>query len=101
MKLFGFLSIAGLALLSVACGGKPNILVVDPSGKPLEDATIVPLTRAYSKQAEQTNAEGRAQVYQDFPPIEWLNVTKRGYQSAHVSFEQPKPMTVTLRPTSQ
>ena len=100
MRFIGLLSIIGLAFLSVSCGGGPNVLVVDPSGNPLEEATIVPLTRAYSKPATQTNSQGGAKVYQDFPPIEWLTVTKRGYQSAHVSFDQPKPMTVTLKPAT-
>jgi hypothetical protein len=55
---------------------------------------------AYNKPAVQTDPSGGANIHQDFPPIEWLNVTKHGYQSAHVSFAQPKPMTVTLLPVS-
>jgi len=100
MKLHGIFSFTGLAFLGVSCGGGPNVFVVDPAGNPLEEATIVPLTRAYNKPASQTDSRGQAKIYQDFPKIEWLNVTKRGYQSAHVSFDQPKPMTVTLKPAA-
>ena len=98
MKLSGILSIIGLAFLGVSCGGEPNVQVVDTAGNPIGEATIVPMTRSYTKPASETDARGEARVYQDFPKIEWLTVTKRGYQSAHVSFDQPKPMTVTLRP---
>ena len=100
MKLSGILSIIGLAFLGVSCGGGPNVQVVDTLGIPIEEATIVPMTRSYDKPASKTNARGEVQVYQDFPKIEWLTVTKRGYHSAHVSFNQPKPMTVTLRPAT-
>ena len=100
MNLSGILSIIGLAFLGVSCGGGHNVQVVDTLGIPIEEATIVPMTRSYSKPASQTDARGEVQVYQDFPKIEWLTVTKRGYQSAHVSFDQPKPMTVTLRPAT-
>lgn len=100
MKPSGILSIIGLAFLGVSCGGGPNVQVVDTSGNPIGEATIVPMTRSYNKPASQTDARGEARVYQDFPKIEWLTVTKRGYQSAHVSFDQPKPITVTLRPTT-
>ena len=97
MKFSGILSIIGLAFLGVSCGGGPNVQVVDTLGIPIEEATVVPMTRSHTKPASQTNARGEIQVYQDFPRIEWLTVTKRGYQPAHVSFDQPKPMTVTLR----
>ena len=100
MKFSGILSIIGLAFLGVSCGGGPNIQVVDTLGNPIEEATIVPMTRSYTKPASQTDARGEVQVYQDFPRIEWLTVTKRGYQPAHVSFDQPKPMKVTLRPAA-
>ena len=100
MELSGIFSIIGFAFLGVSCGGGPNVQVVDTSGNPIQEATIVPMTRSYNKPASQTDTRGEARIYQDFPKIEWLTVTKRGYHSAHVSFDQPKPMTVTLRPAT-
>ena len=98
MKLFGILSIAGLALFNISCGGSSNVYVVDPSGNPVADATIVPSTTSYNKPPVQTDSQGGAMIHQDFPYLEWLNVSKRGYESAHVSYAQPKPMTITLKP---
>lgn len=98
MKLVRIFSLPALAILLISCGDSHNVLVVDPSGNPIADATIVPATRSYNKPPEQTDARGGATIYQDYPYLEWLTVSKRGYKTAHVSYAQPKPMTVTLQP---
>ena len=101
MKPFRILSLAVVAIFSASCGNDHNVMVVNPSGRPLADATVTPMTRAYTKPSRQTDAQGGAMVIQDYPFIEWIQVSKPGFQTTQVSYAQPKPITVTLSPIVQ
>ncbi len=83
-------------LLLASCSS--NILVVDEAGLPIQDATVVPLSRGFSWPSKRTGDDGGVFIHQDIPTIETVRAYKTGYQpSEMVNYNLPKPITVVLR----
>jgi len=88
-----------LALFSlVAASCSSNILVVDESGSPVPDATVIPLSRGFSWPGSKTDKNGGVHIHQDIPTIQNIRAFKTGYKPSElVNYNLPKPITVVLQ----
>lgn len=88
--------LALLSLMAASCSS--NIIVVDEAGTPIQDATVIPLSRGISWQPSKTNKNGGVHIHQDIPTIHNIRAYKVGYvPSELVNYNLPKPITVVLK----
>lgn len=87
---------AVLSLVAASCSS--NIFVVDEAGQPIQNATVVPLSRGFNWPKKTTGKDGGVYVHQDIPTIDTVRAYKTGYQPSElVNYSLPKPITITLR----
>jgi len=85
-------------LLFAGCSG-PDVIVTDPSGKPVDGAKVTGTSLSIGGQFTMTNAKGEAQIPRSAQETKWLAITKAGYTSVErIDTGQPRPIVVKLAP---
>lgn len=93
-------------LLLVLCAATLNgcktqrVLVVDGGNRPIARAVVEPISLSINYAPLTTNAKGEVSLPHVIQKIEWVSVTKTGFEpSGHVPLRQENPMMITLSPT--
>lgn len=93
--------ISGMVLLLIALGvyAKPNVIVADTEGKPIQGASVEQITPSMNVGSKLTDKNGKVEVPTGLiQKTAWISVTKAGYiGSGHINFDQPKPIKITLK----
>lgn len=85
-------------LLLAGCS-RPDVIVTDQSGKPVEGAQVTGTSLSIGGQFTMTNAKGEAQIPRSSQETKWLTITKPGYTSVKgIDLSQPRPIVVKLAP---
>ena len=91
-----------LALLTllVAVGCSRPVIVVDGSGKPVQDANVEPVSLSMNGSPTKTDAAGIAEISSSVGPQEtkWVSVEKVGFDPVQVAVPAKWPLRVTLAP---
>jgi hypothetical protein len=82
------------------CAGQSEVVVVDPTGTPVQGATVTPLAMSVNGAPVLTNAAGEAHVdlRAGGQPTRWVLVAKAGFVDAQAALAAKGPLRVTLTP---
>src|SRR6478735_424232 len=74
-----------------------RVLVVDGASRPIAHAVVEPISLSINYAPMTTSAKGEVSLPHVLQKIEWVSVTKAGFQpSGHVPLRQENPMVLTL-----
>lgn len=90
------LVLVGFALASCT---RPEVVVVDAAGMPIEGATVQPITLSMNGPSKLTDRKGAVIISErGAQPVKWVSVTKKGYQdSGHIEFNRTGSTRVILK----
>lgn len=89
-----------VSMLLLAGCSRPDVIVTDQSGKPIEGARVTGTSLTISGQLTMTNAKGEAQIPRSVQETKWLTITKPGYTGVEwIDLSQSKPIVVKLTPS--
>lgn len=93
--IFRTLLIAG-ALLLAGCS-KPELIVLDSSGIPLQGAKVVGTSLSVSGQATFTDKGGKAHIPRAVQETKWISIFKPGYVPVqNLNVGQKKPIVIRM-----
>ena len=71
--------------------------MLDHSGKPVPGAKIEPVALSINYAPVTSDEEGQAVIAWQLQEVEWINVSKDGYQpQKNIKMQPPKQVTVKL-----
>ena len=99
MKKYKFLLLLVLAIILVSCGAqKPDVIVQDAAGMPIEGAFVTPISASINYNGQKTNKKGEAYIAAKAQDVKWIEVSKKGYlSSGHVPYSGVKPIVCKLK----
>lgn len=84
------------------CGQKKIVIVTDPSGKPVEGATVSAIALTMDDRPNMTDSKGQAILPENIQcPTMWIHVYKSGYERVLVNVPDNWPALIILRPVSK
>lgn len=92
VSLFVLLSLVG-------CSARHNVVVVDPTGAPIAGANVEGVSPSMNGSPIATDAKGVAAVRDNVQEVQWVKVSKPGYDATQVAVPDQWPLRVTLQPT--
>ena len=101
MKTIFFVTICIFMSSVLASAGllKSDVVVVDQKGAPIKDATVQPISLSINYPKVKTNKNGKANLGWKLQKVEWVTVSKEGYQTVMQAKYKgpPKPVKITLK----
>jgi hypothetical protein len=95
------LALVILTLFVAGCSGG-KVYIVDPSGAPIQDAQVAPVSPSLNGEAKTTNAKGEASVPLNIgQDTKWISVSKAGFATQQVDVPTKWPLKVVLQPTTR
>jgi hypothetical protein len=99
----GNMRLVSLIVVTVFFAGcaSGRVQVVDPDGRPVQGAKVVPVSLSTNGAAATTDAKGRASV----PLIigqatKWVSISRAGFTSRQVDVPAKWPLKVVLQPVT-
>ena len=87
------------ALLLVGAG--PDLVIVDPGGKPIEGAKVVGASFSISGQTTFSDKRGHASIPSTVQPTKWVSVYKDGFTPVeHIGIDKKKPIVISMTKTN-
>ncbi|MGK0289681.1 MAG: hypothetical protein ACI86H_001127 [bacterium] len=81
------------------CTTKPSVLVQDSTTKkPIKDAIVTPMSLSMNYMGKKTDQNGCVFFQFQFQKIEWIEVSKEGYQSSgKIPYTAKAPIRIKLK----
>jgi hypothetical protein len=97
----GLIAVVGITALAgvMKLMGSKVVIVRDPAGTPVEDATVVVSSERMSWTMRPTNGDGLSRItvgYADEP--KWIDVSHYDFTASHVAFPGAWPLEVSMQP---
>ena len=95
-RILGVASLVGLLFVLPGCSGT-TVFVVDPTGFPVVGAQVQCMTHSLATDRLIANSRGAAVIPWD-TFVNWVDVTKPGYEPSRCDVNGARRARVTLRP---
>ena len=95
-----FVSITAIGCATyVTASKKADVVVVNPSGKPIAGAKVTPISHSIHYPSVLTNKNGEARIKTAIQKVVWIKVSKEGFHDSQLlDFNEKKPIKVELQP---
>jgi hypothetical protein len=86
-----------VSLVLIGCG-KPDVIVKDETGIPIQGAKVIGISLSIQGQSSETDKQGEAKIPKTTQESKWIVVQKEGFfDSEQFDVSQPKPILITLK----
>ena len=93
-----FLLFGGCFSLAISSCSKPDVIVVDESGHPLEGVSVEPISLSVNGAISVSDGEGEVNFPKGIQEVKWISLTKEGYfDSGQIDFDSSQSQRVVLK----
>lgn len=88
-------------LTLIGCGKREVIKVVDPAGRPIAGANVEAVSPSMNAGPNITDGHGECVLPSNMQGVQWVQISKAGFEAIQVDIPKTWPLCVTLKPATR